>query len=89
MTIGPASRSPEVIGHPIDEGMDVARLNFFSRAHADHAATLQAVREASRKRGAARRSLSCRICRDRKIRVGKIQPGTVPGSRHRVRPDHR
>ena len=79
-TIGPASRSPEVIGHLIDEGMDVARLNFSHGAHSDHAATYQAVREAARKRGRAVAILQ--DLQGPKIRVGKIQPGTMlePGS---------
>ena len=74
-TIGPASRSPETIGHLIEEGMDVARLNFSHGTAIDHTATVNAVREA-----AAQRKRAVAILQDLqgpKIRVGKIQPGTV------------
>jgi len=74
-TIGPASRSPEVIGHLIDEGMDVARLNFSHGSAEDHTAVVAAVREQARKRGRAVAILQ--DLQGPKIRVGKIQPGTV------------
>jgi pyruvate kinase len=74
-TIGPASRSPETIGNLIDEGMDVARLNFSHGSAEDHTATVAAVREAAKKRGRAVAILQ--DLQGPKIRVGKMQPGTV------------
>ena len=74
-TIGPASRSPETIGHLIDEGMDVARLNFSHGSAADHEATVAAVREQAQRRGRAVAILQ--DLQGPKIRVGKMQPGTV------------
>ena len=74
-TIGPASRSPEVIGHLIDEGMDVVRLNFSHGSPADHTAVVTAVREQAGKRGRAVALLQ--DLQGPKIRVGKITPGTV------------
>ncbi len=74
-TIGPASRSMETIGHLIDEGMDVARLNFSHGRAEDHTATVAAVREAARKRGRAVAILQ--DLQGPKIRVGKMQPDTV------------
>lgn len=74
-TLGPASRSPEVIGNLIDEGMDVVRLNFSHGTAADHAASVAAVREQASKRGKAIAILQ--DLQGPKIRVGKITPGTV------------
>jgi pyruvate kinase len=79
-TIGPASRSPEVIGHLIDEGMNVARLNFSHGSADDHRRTVEAVREQASRRGRAVAILQ--DLQGPKIRVGKIKPGTVlePGT---------
>jgi pyruvate kinase len=74
-TIGPASRSPEVIGHLMEEGMDVVRLNFSHGAAADHRAVVAAVRDQASKRGRAVALLQ--DLQGPKIRVGKITPGTV------------
>lgn len=46
-TLGPASNSSEMIVRLMRAGMDVARLNFSHGTHADHARTIQRVREAS------------------------------------------
>jgi pyruvate kinase len=45
-TLGPASRAPEMVVELARIGVDVFRLNFSHGAHADHAAALQAVRDA-------------------------------------------
>jgi pyruvate kinase len=74
-TVGPASRSPEVLGHLMDEGMDVVRLNFSHGTAADHAAVVAAVREQSHKRGRAVAILQ--DLQGPKIRVGKMAPGTI------------
>jgi pyruvate kinase len=43
-TIGPASRSPNMIGALFEAGVDVFRLNFSHGAHDDHAAAYAAIR---------------------------------------------
>ena len=48
-TLGPASRSPEMIERMMRAGMDVARLNFSHGTHEDHAEIMRRVREASGK----------------------------------------
>jgi pyruvate kinase len=49
-TIGPASRSPEVLGQLIDAGVDVFRLNFSHGTHEEHAEVLARVRALSHER---------------------------------------
>ena len=46
-TVGPASRSPEIIRQLIDAGVNVFRLNFSYGAHAGHAETLREIRGAA------------------------------------------
>ena len=43
-TLGPASRSPEMIRRLIDAGVDVFRLNFSHGSHDDHSQTLRDIR---------------------------------------------
>ena len=43
-TVGPASRSPEMLAALFDAGVDVFRLNFSHGVHADHAASHEAIR---------------------------------------------
>jgi pyruvate kinase len=73
-TLGPASRSAEMIGKLIDAGMNGARLNFSHGSHADHEATYGLVREQS-----SLRDVPIAIVADLqgpKIRAGKIpDPG--------------
>jgi pyruvate kinase len=69
-TIGPASRSPEVLVQMIDAGMDVARLNFSHGSAEEHAETAQLVRDAANRAG---RSVA--ILQDLpgpKLRIGKL-----------------
>ena len=47
-TLGPATSSPEMILKLIDEGMDVARLNFSHGDHEQHRQTIRTVRSLSR-----------------------------------------
>ncbi|MFZ0927915.1 MAG: pyruvate kinase [Syntrophobacteraceae bacterium] len=50
-TLGPATSSPEMIIKLINEGMDVARLNFSHGNHEQHRQTIHAVRSLSRQTG--------------------------------------
>ena len=74
-TLGPASATPAVIGNLIDEGMDVARLNFSHGAVADHEERVRIIREEAQRRGRALAILQ--DLQGPKIRVGKVTPGTV------------
>jgi pyruvate kinase len=74
-TLGPASREPGVIGDLIDEGMNVARINFSHGDRETHAATIRAVRAEADKRG-----VPVAILQDLqgpKIRVGRFTEGQV------------
>src|SRR5688572_17193126 len=80
-TLGPATRTPEMIGGLIDAGMDVARLNFSHGDYDSHAQTLRIVRDEARKRGRAVAVLQ--DLQGPKIRVGKVAGGAielVPGA---------
>ena len=74
-TLGPASREPTFIGHLIEEGMNVARINFSHGDKADHAATIKAVRDQ-----AALRGVPVAVLQDLqgpKIRVGRFAKGQI------------
>ena len=69
-TIGPASRSPEVLEQLIRAGLDVARLNFSHGTHDDHRETYARIREAEAK---ARRPIAVlQDLQGPKIRLGKV-----------------
>lgn len=73
-TLGPASRSPEVIGALIDAGLGVARLNMSHGDHEVHRQTFETVR-----RVAAERSRQVAIMFDLsgpKIRLREIEGGS-------------
>src|SRR5688572_19832359 len=74
-TLGPATRTPEMIGGLIDAGMDVARLNFSHGDYDSHAQTLRMVRAEAQKRGRAVGILQ--DLQGPKIRVGKFASGAV------------
>src|SRR5690625_2541654 len=48
-TIGPASESPEMLEKLMNEGMNVARLNFSHGDHEEHAARIRNIREVAKK----------------------------------------
>ncbi len=50
-TIGPASRSKEIVAKLIENGMDMARLNFSWGTHEEHAADIVTIREAAKNAG--------------------------------------
>ncbi|MFI5288289.1 MAG: pyruvate kinase, partial [Polyangia bacterium] len=74
-TLGPASREPAFIGHLIDEGMNVARINFSHGDPEDHAAAIAAVRRESELRG--RPVAVLQDLQGPKIRVGRFAEGQV------------
>ena len=74
-TLGPASREPAFIGHLIDEGMNVARINFSHGDYEDHAATFAAVRRESEKRN--RPVAILQDLQGPKIRVGRFTAGQI------------
>lgn len=51
-TIGPATSSPELLSDLIDEGMDIARLNFSHGTHDDHKKMYETIRRVSCKKEA-------------------------------------
>src|SRR5689334_16239760 len=74
-TLGPASHTAERIGQLIDEGMNVARLNFSHGDHAYHRESLATVRAEAEKRGASVAVLM--DLQGPKIRVGRFQGGAA------------
>ncbi len=80
-TLGPATRTPEMVGALMDAGMDVARLNFSHGDHDSHAATIRIIRSEAQKRGRAVAILQ--DLQGPKIRVGTFAAGgtdLVPGA---------
>jgi pyruvate kinase len=81
-TIGPASREPETLLRMVRAGMDVARLNYSHGTLAEHAETVQRVRDAA---GRAGRPVA--ILQDLpgpKLRIGPLREDIVelkPGDR--------
>ena len=50
-TLGPSSESPETIRQLMEAGLNVARINFSHGTHAQHAATIAAVRDVAESMG--------------------------------------
>jgi pyruvate kinase len=74
-TIGPASRSPDVLAKMVEAGMDVARLNYSHGSLEEHAETAVRVRAA-----AARVGRPVAILQDLpgpKLRIGALRDGMV------------
>ncbi|WP_206916154.1 pyruvate kinase [Alicyclobacillus suci] len=79
-TIGPASESLETLTRLIEEGLDVARLNFSHGTYEEHAERIRRIREASRKVG---KYVGIMLdIKGPKIRTGKIQNGAVELADH-------
>src|SRR5437773_8218808 len=74
-TLGPASREPAFIGHLIDEGMNVARINFSHGDPDEHRAVIAAVRAEAKKRDRAVGILQ--DLQGPKIRVGRFVSGSI------------
>jgi len=81
-TLGPASRSGEVIRQLITAGMDVARLNFSHGDYEDHARTLSALRSI-----AGELDTPITILQD--LQGPKIRVGRLPGDQVELRPEMR
>ncbi|MGE0456043.1 MAG: pyruvate kinase [Vicinamibacteria bacterium] len=74
-TIGPASRSPQMLERLIDAGVDVVRLNFSHGSHEDHLAVIGAVRRIAAAKGRAVALLQ--DLSGPKIRTGKVDNGEI------------
>src|SRR3954453_21221259 len=72
-TVGPASREPDVLERMIEQGMDVARLNFAHGEPEQHAETVERIRAA-----AARGGRGGAVLQDvpgPKLRIGPVRGG--------------
>jgi pyruvate kinase len=74
-TIGPASRSVDVLARMIRAGMDVARLNFAHETPEEHAGTVQMIREASEQAG--REVAVLQDVPGPKLRIGPVEGGVT------------
>lgn len=74
-TLGPASRSPEMLRALVLAGVDVFRLNFSHGTHEEHRATAAAVRDVAKSLGRAVGLLQ--DLQGPKIRVGRFAGGAI------------
>lgn len=74
-TIGPSSNTKDILRELIIEGVDVFRLNFSHGTHEEHKQVIGYVRELNNELG----SNACLLqdLQGPKIRVNKVEPGTV------------
>lgn len=75
-TIGPASRSPEVLKQMVAAGMSVARLNFSHGSYPDHAKTIEMLRQVSDELDTPITLLQ--DLQGPKIRVSDLANGSIP-----------
>ncbi|MDX2162572.1 MAG: pyruvate kinase [bacterium] len=75
-TIGPTSRSEDIIRQMIRAGMDVARINFSHGDHETHGKAIDDVRRIAQEEGAVV-AILCDI-QGPKIRIGKIAQEPIP-----------
>ena len=81
-TIGPASESPEMLQKMIENGMNVARLNFSHGTHSEHQKKISKIRNISNKIGK-----SVAIIQDLqgpKMRIGDISEGKIELKRSEI-----
>ena len=62
-TIGPASENPEVFKTLVENGLDVARLNFSHGSHEEHLARILMIKKVRADRPAPARGAEIRGCR--------------------------
>ncbi len=74
-TIGPASRTPEMLAGLLDAGTSVFRVNASHGTHGEHAAAIRAVRELSASRGLAPGVML--DLQGPKIRLGMFEGGSA------------
>src|SRR4249919_1379649 len=74
-TLGPSSKSLEQISALIEDGLDVARLNFSHGTHEFHRGLITSVREAAR--GAKRPVAIMQDLQGPKLRVGVLPKGGI------------
>ena len=74
-TIGPASKSPDMLARLIRAGLDVARLNFSHGSPEKHAEVIRRIRDAARETG--RRVAIMADLPGPKLRLGKIDPEPI------------
>lgn len=74
-TLGPASRSPEVLKRMVEAGMSVARLNFSHGSYEDHAKTVSLIRAVSEELDTPITILQ--DLQGPKIRVGQLPTGEI------------
>ena len=74
-TIGPASRSPEMLAKLLRAGADAFRVNMSHGAHSDHAATIKAIRDLEKTSGRPIAILA--DLQGPKLRVGTFANGPV------------
>ncbi len=75
-TLGPASRDPAMVVELARAGVDVFRLNFSHGGHADHARSVQSVREAEERIGRPLAVLA--DLQGPKFRLGRFAAGSTP-----------
>ncbi len=74
-TLGPKSRSPEIVEALLRAGADVIRLNFSHGSHEDHALSVRLVREAAEKLN--RHIAIFQDLQGPKIRLGQLDGGSL------------
>src|SRR3546814_15470662 len=74
-TIGPASRSREVLTGLFRSGLDIARINFSHGSHEDHLETIELIRELNQELGTSVGILA--DLQGPKIRIGDVAAGTI------------
>lgn len=74
-TIGPSSDNAKVIGDLLEEGMNIARVNFSHGSHESHAETVATLRRVSEEKGKNLAILG--DLQGPKIRLGHVKPGGI------------